>query len=88
MEEKVDLDSILLSPSGLISNKGRNEPNNDIKDEQSSLNPLQDSSEKSTFINKVHKPVQNNESYFGRKSSTTVIYRRASLFGLSVLSCA
>ena len=56
MEEKVDLDSIVLSPSGLFSNKEINEPSNDIKEEQSSLNPLQDSNEKSTFINKVHKP--------------------------------
>ena len=57
MEEKVDLDTIELSPSGLISNKGKNEPNKDIKDQQSSLNLLEDSCEKSNFSNKVHKPL-------------------------------
>ena len=57
VEEKVVLDTIVLSPSGLISNKGEKEPNNDIKEEQSSLNLLKDSCEKSTFINKVHKPL-------------------------------
>jgi hypothetical protein len=57
LEEKVNLDTILLSPSDFFSNKGKNEHNNDIKEEKSSPNPLQDSSEKSTFINKVHKPL-------------------------------